>query len=342
MAIEDDKENSVIMSMPFVGVDDTTVLVFAVLAHCYEESSFWGKNMNFPSPDDEVLKCGSLADLWHQYFWLCNYYGLNLVRLGASDMWGTKVLFEAWRDRTSSFYEVLNEMLRQANEHGVWVCLVLAGSQEYPAYNFRGEGSVFEVGSEAYVNYIEYCAAIMSVMDTSDYSRAIFSYDCWNEPDHLSVNKAHWKGDQMKFRHWAENISSTLCPLTENMVEMGTAGYAGAGGLWSEWGLGSFLNITGLTGFDTCHLHLYASVEKTYLITDPLNWSAYVGKPLHWGEVAKNDVYPLQRWAWFEERLLEQKAFAWCNMVLRGTPGYPFTGTIPPHENSDVHNGAVS
>lgn len=324
---------------PYVGVDDTTVLIYAMLAHCEGEDSAWGRNMNFPHPDSGKLSCNEIGELWHQYFWLCRYYELTLVRIGASDSWGTRVMFEAWRDHPSSFGEVISSMLHEAAEHGVMVCLVMAGSQEHPLYAFGGWGSVLDTSSQAYGNYIQYCAGVMAITDSCEESSALFSYDCWNEPDHLSVNAAHWHGDQLRFRSWAQAVSSDLCPLTEAMVEMGTGGYTGQGGLWETWGLSSFLNITGLTGFDACHLHYYASVEDEYLVSDPLNWSAYVGKPLHWGELARNDVYPLQRWTWFEERLMELGADAWCNMVLRGTPGYPFTSTIPADEEPPSDDG---
>ena len=311
------------------GVDESTALIFALQAYCHGQVEDWGRNMNFPGPDTGQLDCDSLLELWHQYFWLCDHYDLGLVRIGASDMWGSKVMHEAWLWHRAAFMDVLSTMLHEAEEHGVYVCLVLAGSQQYPLYAFGGSGSVLDSSSQAYANYISYCTDVISNVDAMNSTAALFSYDVWNEPDHLSVNKAYWAGDQLMFRRWAEGVSSDICPLTEHIVEMGTGGYTGLGGLWPTWSFSSFLNITGLTGFDVCHLHFYASAQADYLVTDPLNWSAAVGKPLHWGELARNDVYPLQRWSWFESKLAESGADAWCNMVLRGMEGYPFTGSIP-------------
>lgn len=45
---------------PFAGVDETTALIHAVLAHCEGQSGSWGKNMNFTAPDTGQLSCDSL------------------------------------------------------------------------------------------------------------------------------------------------------------------------------------------------------------------------------------------------------------------------------------------
>jgi len=181
------------------GVDESTALIFALQAYCHGQVEDWGRNMNFPGPDTGQLDCDSLLELWHQYFWLCDHYDLGLVRIGASDMWGSKVMHEAWLWHRAAFMDVLSTMLHEAEEHGVYVCLVLAGSQQYPLYAFGGSGSVLDSSSQAYANYISYCTDVISNVDAMNSTAALFSYDVWNEPDHLSVNKAYWAGDQLMF-----------------------------------------------------------------------------------------------------------------------------------------------
>jgi len=317
-----------------VGVDESTALVFAVLAHCEGQVQYWGKNMNFPEPDTGTLECDELIELWHQYFWLCNYYDLNLVRIGFQDKWATGIAYTAWTNHQAMFLEVIDVMLHEAAEHEVYVELTLAGSQEWPAYTFGGSGNAFDVTSTAFRNFIIYESALINATDAMDNHTAIFAYDCWNEPDSNQMNAAYWDGDQVLFREWAENVSSRICPWTTHIVDMGTGG----GNLFG-WGYDSFYNMTGGTGFDICHMHIYGSVEDEYLIADRLDWASTVGKPLFIGEIARNNVYPLQRWSWFESRLVENGADAWCNMVLRGTEGYPFTGSIPGDEEPPTEAG---
>jgi hypothetical protein len=315
---------------PLVGVDDTTALVFAVYAHCEGFDEYWGYNQNFPGPDmtEGALDCDNLLELWHQYFWLCNCYGIGLLRTGACDDWATQILYEAMQNHPVQFAEVVDVMLHEAAEHDVYVELTIAGTQDWPIYQWGKGTNPLDQSTTAFAEYIRYANQVINCTENSTHHQAIFAFDAWNEPDHDQINAGYWLDDELLFRGWAENISSRLCPITTHIVDMGVAGQ----GTFFNWGYGHFLNATGLTGFDICHRHYYASAEDTYLATDPLNWSATVGKPLFWGELANSATYPLIRWTTFEAKLTANGGEAWANMVLRGSGDYPFIGVVPGDE----------
>ncbi|MGE5379280.1 MAG: hypothetical protein ACM3L5_00230, partial [Candidatus Saccharibacteria bacterium] len=150
-----------IPSQKFIGVVETTALQFAVLAYIYGDSSVAGKTSHLNGPDTSgqgyIPYHDTPEQFWHQYFALSAYYNTNLVRLGAGDQWGSSIQYEAWLYHHDAYIAMLRTICDQAEQHGVWVCLVLAGSQEYPTYSYGGSGTVFNPSSESYDRYIAYC-----------------------------------------------------------------------------------------------------------------------------------------------------------------------------------------
>jgi len=315
------------MITPLVGVDETTAVVFAIEAYVNRYSIYWGKNMNFPVPDTGQLAVTNLSQLWYAYFWFCAQYSINLVRFSSADAWATEICYAAWRDHPTQYYAVLDEMTKQAYLRGIYIQLNMAGSQDFPYYSFGASDSVINLNKavgHAYHNYLDYLQGTMNHMDASPYTNTIFSYDVWNEPDHDRVNTAYWHDNEIAFRTWARVIANDTTPMSTHIVEMGIVGQ----GSLFHWGFADFYNSTGSIGFDVCDRHYYASAEDAYLVSDPIEWADDCGKPLVWSELANNSGY-LHRWSWFETKLVTYGSQAWCNMVLTGTSGYPYTGEYP-------------
>jgi len=320
--------NTIIQLM---GVDDSTALIYALQAYVNDRPENWGKNMNFPEPDIGQLKVTNLSQMWYAYFWFCAYYNLSLVRIGASDAWATEIMYRAWHDDPVNYYAVLDEMCDQADSRGVYIELVLAGSQEWPLYSFGANDSVLDLNrtvGHAYHNYLDYVNGTVQHLSPQN---AILAFDVWNEPDHIKVAKSYWGSDQLKFKRWASNLSADIRPMTFHLVDMGVGGTPGYS-LWG-WDYGSFLNSTGDTGFSLCHRHYYASAQDDYLLDAPHGWSERVGKPLIWGELANNFRYPLERWP-FAEHKISANEDTYCTMVLRGTYNYPYAGNYPVGEQT--------
>lgn len=305
-----------------VGVDDTTAWVFAINAYCNGVVGDWGKNMNFPSEGGQMMNISTLTQLWNTYFWYANYYNLNIVRFSSGDDWATEICYLAWLNHPTEYYQVLYDMMKQAWSVGIYIDLNMAGSAEYPLYNFAGTGTVFDLSHSvgtAYHNYLDYLNATMIYCDACIFTDAIFSYDVWNEPDHNSVNTGYWSGNQIAFRTWAKEVCNDTIGMSTHIIEMGVSGQSNLFG----WGYNSFYNATGSIGFDVCDRHYYANAETNdYLIHDPIGWANTSGKPLVWSELGKS-ITPLTRWSWFEGELISHGAKVWCNMVLTGTDGYP-------------------
>jgi len=324
-----------------VGLDETTAVAMAIRAHVSGLSGEWGKNMNFPVPDTGKLNVNDLTQLWYAYFWFCAHYGLNLVRMSNADQWATEICFEAWRDHPTQYFQVLDEMLKQAYARGIYVELNMAGGCTGTAPNYfyeygqqrpssvsdqitdlnKAEGKVYHL-------YLDYITANIQHLDASPYTNAIFAYDVYNEPD----CSPFWAHNQIKFGTWARVIANDTRVLTTHIVDMGVCGGGDPAGNFG-WGFASFYNYTGGTGFDICHRHYYASAEDNYLVDDPLDWSISCGKPLLVGEVAKNYMngnYGFWRWTWYESRFKYYGGQALCTMVLTGgTTGYPYSGDYP-------------
>jgi hypothetical protein len=321
------------LSFRLIGVDETTALTFAVRAYCEGITADWGKNMNFPVPDTGKLNVSSLSGLWHSYFGFLSHYGLNLVRFSNGDSWATAINYQAWLNHETAYYQVLEEMVKQAASYGIFIDLNLAGSAEFPLYDFGAADSVLDLNKNtghAYHNYLAYVEGIMSYLDSSEYTNAIFSYDVWNEPDHDAVDYVYWQGDQIAFRTWAKVVANDTTTLSEHIVEMGVAGQGELFG----WGANPFWNATGGVGFDVCDRHYYASIETDdYLVHTPISWANSCNKPLVWSELAKNSA-GLTRWTWFETELAAHGSKVWANMVLRGMEGYPSFGAWAPEFTS--------
>ena len=312
----------------FFGVVDTTALQFAIMAYVNGDTNVAGKNSVFNGPDTspnggKISQNATAGDFWHQYFALMKHYDCNLVRIGAGDSWGSALQYEAWLNHRESYNSLLETMCEEAMEHGVWLCFVLAGSQEYPTYQFGGEGSVFDTSSSAYSNYIQYCNSMMSMLEDEN---AIAMYDMFNEPDHNNCDANYWHGNKQAFSSWASSVAEDT---KNSSTHPRTMGVAGLGNLFG-WSKEDFGLSTGDVGFEIAHRHYYASAKDSSLFSQPEGWADSYGLPLLWGELADNSVYPLIRHTFGEEAIWNAGGQAITSMVLTGTEGYPYTGgTLP-------------
>jgi PKD repeat protein len=314
-------------SSTLVGVDDTVVWAWAVEAYVNGKTQNSGWNMNFPGFNSAGrLNVNSVSQLWYSYFWFCEHYNLKWVRMQNGDTWSSQIMYEAWKDHPTQFWAVLDEMMHQAYDRGIYISLTLAGGGNPLTYGGTGNAFIHshEPGS-AYSNYLLFVRSVMAHCDASPYTNVIFSYDTFNEPDSDTANSAFWHGDKTAFHAWACAVANDTTPFTSHIVEMGTA----VGGTLFKWGQSDFNLGTGNVGFDICHIHIYGSAEDNYLVTERLNWAKAVNKPLNVGEVAKNNVYPNAIWPWFKTIFTANggASFAWMDLV--GMSGYPFSGTYP-------------
>ncbi len=322
--------NGAVPAQKFIGVVETTALQFAILAYIEGETGVAGKTSHLNGPDTAgqgyIPYHATAEQFWHQYFALSAYYNTNLVRLGAGDQWGSSIQYQAWLNHHDAYISLLRTMAVQAEQHGVWIALVLAGSQEYPTYSYGGTGTVFDPSSSSYSRYIAYARDTMAALENEN---AIAMYDVFNEPDHNIVADNYWKGDKVRFNAWEQAVARDTAGVSTHPRTMGVAGLGNLFG----WGKADFDLATGNGGFEILHRHYYASATgaaNAYLFTDPESWAKQSGKPLYWGELAYNGVYPLTRWDFGEQTIWAAGGQAIAPMVLTGTPGYPYTGGLLP------------
>ena len=312
-------------SAQFFGVVDTTALQFAILAYVEGETQYAGKTSVFNGPDTSdqgyISQNANAEEFWSQYFALLEYYDCNLVRIGAGDSWGSQIEYRAWTQHHDAYLSLLETMLEQAEAHNVWVVLVLAGSQEYPTYTYGGSGSVFDTGSTAYANYVEYCNEVMAALEDYD---GLGWYDLFNEPDHNNCYANYWSshGGKTAFHAWASAVAADTADASTHPRSMGVAGYGNMFG----WSQSDFDLATGTVGFEIASRHYYASASDASLFSTPEQWAENDNIPLFWGELAYNAVYPLTRWTFGEEAIYANGGQAIASMVLTGTSGYPYTG----------------
>ena len=322
-------------SARFFGVVDTTALQFAIMAYINGDTSVAGRTSVFNGPDTgpdaRIPQNANPEAFWNQYFALLNYYNCNLVRIGAGDTWGTDLQYQAYVNHRAEYFGLLDTMLDKAEKYGVWVVLVLAGSQSEPEapYSFGAAASdertdkVFSPGSDAFDRYIDYSKDIMTSLE--GYS-SLGWYDLFNEPDHDKVNQNYWHNDKAAFNTWARAVAVGTINVTAHPRTMGVAGF----GTMFGWGQEDFNLATGNTGFEIAHRHYYGSSSDKYLFSEPEQWARNCGVPLFWGELANNADYPLERWTFGEQAIFESGGQAVTAMVLNGTPEYPYMGSTLP------------
>lgn len=318
--------NGVVPTTKFYGVVDTTVLQFAILTYIEGQKQYAGRSSVFYGPDTNPnqthITPNDTADhMFDKYFTLLAYYNCNLVRIGAGDKWGTGIMYDAWMNHRQAFTTLLKTMEAKAEAHNVWIVLVLAGSNEYPAYTFGGSGSVFSTYSSAYFRYISYCNGVMSTL--SGY-KGIAWYDLFNEPDHNSCYSGYWSthGGKNAFYSWATNVARSTAYKSDHPRTMGVAGLGNMFG----WGQSDFDLCTGKVPFEIASRHYYASNSDVYNFATPEQWAKNDNKPLYWGELANNSVYPLVRYTFAEKAIYANGGQAITSMVLTGTAGYPYKG----------------
>lgn len=313
----------------FFGVVDTTALAFAILTYIEGQTQYAGKSSVFNGPDTGRYSAVSPNDtaehFFDRYFALLSYYHCNMVRIGAGDAWASRIQYDAWANHHDAFTALLRTMVAEAEQHNVWICLVLAGSTEYPACTFGGSGSVFDTTSSAYSTYIAYCNGMMSGLDGLE---GIAWYDMFNEPDHNACYSGYWAGHGGKtgFNGWATAIAAATVGYSSHPRTMGVAGLGNMFG----WGKADFDLCTGAVPFEIASRHYYASNTDTYNFATPEAWARADNKPLFWGELARNNVYPLVRYTFAEQAIFANGGQAITSMVLTGTAGYPLgAGTVP-------------
>ena len=313
----------------FYGVVDTTALQFAILTYIYGETQYAGKTSVFNGPDTgnygPVSPNDTPAHFFDRYFALLAYYHCNLVRIGAGDSWGTGIQYDAWMDHHDAFVSLLKTMEAAAEAHDVWVVLVLAGSQDYPTYQFGGSGSVFEPSSSAYRNYIAYSNDVMASLTGL---KGIGWFDLFNEPDHDFIWTKYWSsnGGKTAFHAWACSVANDTAGRSSHPRTMGVAGL----GLMFGWGKTDFDLCTGTVPFEIASRHYYASNSDMNNFATPEQWAKADGKPLFWGELAYNAVYPLIRYDYAEQAIYANGGQIITSMVLTGTDNYPFVGNTFP------------
>ncbi len=216
--------NGQVPSEHFFGVVDTTALAYAIEAYINGDMSVAGRTSVFNGPDTSssspISENSNATVFWHQYFALMKNYGVNLVRIGCADSWGSQIQYTAWSEHHNAYITLLETMLQQAKEQGVWTVLVLAGSQEYPTYQYNGSGSVFDPSSSAFANYVNYSRDTMVSLRNET---ALAWFDMFNEPDHNAVDAGYWHGNKIEFNTWAKAVERNTANLTSHPRTMGVA-----------------------------------------------------------------------------------------------------------------------
>ncbi len=311
----------------FFGVVDSTALAFAIDNYINGNKAVAGWTSVFNGPDTgarmPVTPNDTPDEFWNQYFAQMASYGYNLVRIGPHDYWGTELSYNAWNNHQDQFYDLLHSMCYYAQYHGVWLSFSMGGSQQYPAFHFNGGGDVFVPGSQAFNNYITYVKDIMVELEDWD---SIAMYDVFNEPDHNVVHSAFWNsnGGKQAFNDWANAIADETAGVSTHPRNMGVAGFGNMFGMNQE----DFNLATGHTGFEILHRHYYGSNTDPYNFEAPEQWADEIGKPLMWGELARNDVYPIVRYDFAEQAIWNAGGQLITSMVASGTPGYPYYGGV--------------
>ena len=311
----------------FFGVVDSTALAFAIENYINGNKAVAGWTSVFNGPDTgsrmPVTPNDTPDAFWNQYFAQMANYDYNLVRIGPHDYWGTQLSYDAWNNHQDQFYDLLHSMCYYAEYHGVWLSFSMGGSQQFPAFNFNGNGNVFVPGSEAFNNYIEYTNAIMVELEDWD---SIFMYDVFNEPDHNLVHSAYWQnnGGKQAFNDWANAVADATAGVSTHPRNMGVAGFGNMFGMNQE----DFNLATGHTNFEILHRHYYGSNTDPYNFEAPEQWANEIGKPLMWGELANNGPYPLVRYDFAEKTIWNAGGQLITAMVATGTPGYPYYGGV--------------
>jgi hypothetical protein len=327
---------------PLFGVCDTTVLQFAIMSWINGESATYaGDNQIFPNFGG-TIPCTNSSQLWGKYFTLAEYYGLDLVRIGAADKWGTDLQYYAWHDHHDQYIALLVEMADYAEAHGVKVILVLAGTQDYPGPSFGAADNSFVTTSTAYANYIAYARDTMTCLKDAP---GIGIIDVWNEPDHNLCWSKCWSGSGGKsaYHAWACDIADKTAAYNFHPRLIGVAGLGDMFG----WGQAEFDLATGDIPFELNDRHYYAKINDAYLFWDPESWSQDTGKPLIWTELGNNTNYPEERWPFAEQQIAAAGGQAFVAMTMLGTANYPYTGEIvdttvfpgDPEDPEDPGNG---
>ncbi len=155
---------------------------------------------------------------------------------------------------------------------------------------------------------------------------SIAMYDVFNEPDHNVVHSAFWNsnGGKQAFNDWANAIADETAGVSTHPRNMGVAGFGNMFGMNQE----DFNLATGDTGFEILHRHYYGSNTDPYNFEAPEQWADEIGKPLMWGELARNDVYPIVRYDFAEQAIWNAGGQLITSMVASGTPGYPYYGGV--------------
>ncbi len=221
---------------------------------------------------------------------------------------------------------------------------------------------MFVPGSSAYENYVTYARGLMSDLSGQV---ALAWYDVFNEPDCDNDYTNFWStnGGTTAFHTWACDVAADTANASDHPRTMGTA----ALGLMFGWNKADFDLATGTVPFEIAEVHYYGSNSDTSNFAMPQQWAAEDNKPLFWGELGYNAVYPLVMYPFAINAIFANGGQAITSMVLTGTANYPYTGgalpttpittpvsntsgtsstgssgTSPPTTNSTTSNGTTS
>ncbi|MDW5562987.1 MAG: hypothetical protein SA339_07145 [Methanomassiliicoccus sp.] len=322
------------------GVDETTALAHAINAYINNVAGEAGLNMNFPGPGGymSITGCSNEATFWDKYFEYCQYYDIDLVRVGAADLWGTSIQYDAWKNHTTDnkYPDMLVAMCDRSYAHNVKIVLVIAGSANNksndPIFAFNKASNPFDNTTAAYWEYIRYANSTMGILNNMTLSHRPIMIDLWNEPDHNHANYIYWHNRIGLFHGWSNGVARQTSGHNQGYLRtMGTAVQANmtdnntidSSSPTNKANLTLVMN----TGLEVWQAHLYRTDNgvTSYQVNALTNCSA--GHPLFWGEVGLEN--------WNRNTYMEQKIYAngWtyvCSMMLyNATADYPYAGVAP-------------
>ncbi len=254
------------------------------------------------------------------------------LRMMSHDSWATLTNIDAWENRRSEYYELLDAFVEMAEKTDSYLVFTLSGYAE-PTIN-QTTVQLFTPGSKFYARFVLYASDVINRYAPS--GRVIFELS--NEPDNETY-VSWWGADRWnRYIAWEKQLINDVRANLKVPALIGMGHALGGTFFGYQWDSGAFIKEPNAPlDFSSVHLYWFGAPQSDIIwqYSKVKEFADSLGKPLLWGE--HGDLRTGAAWfvSWIDDWFVSNSVH---NTSMRMAPraNYPIGSNFPPIPETPV------